>query len=204
MCCGESRRHRPHTPSNKYTAMCTAVPIILINRHSTILKIVVVRGTIRSFARPAAAIALVPTFAAAPPPFNMQAAGSRCCPLVAGLGWRRLASTAASTRPAARKRQLLPDDVPSLGQFMGGQVEMPSVPAEQAAVAAATGRLFHVQTYGCQVRSGSAGSREQECHYPFLSIVYEISTCIHISVSGICYEHKCKILDIDDYHKQPG
>ena len=30
-----------------------------------------------------------------------------------------------------------------------------------------------------------------------LTIVYEISTCT--GISGICYEHNCKIMDIEDY-----
>ena len=36
----------------------------------------------------------------------------------------------------------------------------------------------------------------------FYTIVYEISTCIATRVSGIGYEHNCKILDIEDYHKK--
>ena len=38
----------------------------------------------------------------------------------------------------------------------------------------------------------------------FYTIVYEISTCIATRVSGIGYEHNCKILDIEDYHKKSG
>ena len=30
-------------------------------------------------------------------------------------------------------------------------------------------------------------------------LVYEISTCTGITISGICYEHNCKIMDIEDY-----
>ena len=36
----------------------------------------------------------------------------------------------------------------------------------------------------------------------FYKIVYGISTCIRNRVSGIGYEHNCKILDIEDYHKK--
>ena len=35
----------------------------------------------------------------------------------------------------------------------------------------------------------------------FYTIVYGISTCIATRVSGIGYEHSCKILDIEDYQK---
>ena len=38
----------------------------------------------------------------------------------------------------------------------------------------------------------------------FYTIVYEISTCIATRVSGIGYEHNCKILDIEDYDKKSG
>eukprot|EP01050_Picozoa_sp_SAG11_P011808 SAG11_NODE_1276_length_5324_cov_2.528421_8_plen_139_part_00 len=79
--------------------------------------------------------------------------------------------TQTRARHIEGNKRRLPDDIPSLPEFLaagrgaqyGNQyapaLSVESVPSahDAAAQAAASGRLFHVETYGCQV------SREHSC-----------------------------------------